>query len=355
MNAIAPSITNRISDPRHEARPQVRIVPNDPRDDSALGAEARLSVVAGFRDNFEASNDELVQLRRRFVLMRLTSQCIDELRGVETVRQLVELAPKMICRLGFDRAMVSKVAESTWTVERTHCDTDSVPVKTLTDEARRFPQRVDSSMLEAEMIRRRVPLLVEDAQHDPRVHRGLAVATGTRSYVAAPIMPAGKVIGFLHADRFNEGTDVDEFDREMLMYFAEQFGRLVERTILLERFEILRRTVEGMTSSLGAMAGAGCRNAVELPGREGPTRISTLNPAQFPSAPANQHPDSVLTRREVDVLELMATGYTNARIAAGLVISEGTVKSHVKHILRKLCASNRAEAVSRWLQRPAVS
>jgi DNA-binding NarL/FixJ family response regulator len=46
----------------------------------------------------------------------------------------------------------------------------------------------------------------------------------------------------------------------------------------------------------------------------------------------------------------MAEGDTNARIARRLVISEGTVKTHVKHILRKLGASNRAEAVSRWVQ-----
>ncbi|MBN9792197.1 hypothetical protein DMP17_26895 [Pseudonocardia sp. TMWB2A] len=60
--------------------------------------------------------------------------------------------------------------------------------------------------------------------------------------------------------------------------------------------------------------------------------------------------DPSLTRREVEVLRLMATGDTNARIASRLVISEGTVKSHVKHILRKLGAANRAEAVSHWLR-----
>jgi len=49
------------------------------------------------------------------------------------------------------------------------------------------------------------------------------------------------------------------------------------------------------------------------------------------------------------VLKLMAAGDTNARIASKLIISEGTVKSHVKHILRKLCAANRAEAVSIWV------
>jgi DNA-binding NarL/FixJ family response regulator len=60
--------------------------------------------------------------------------------------------------------------------------------------------------------------------------------------------------------------------------------------------------------------------------------------------------DSLLTRREREVLELMTSGATNTRIAEQLVLSEGTVKSHVKHILRKLHAGSRAEAVARYLR-----
>jgi RNA polymerase sigma factor (sigma-70 family) len=58
---------------------------------------------------------------------------------------------------------------------------------------------------------------------------------------------------------------------------------------------------------------------------------------------------TLLTAREREVLELMASGATNTQIAQELVVSEGTVKSHVKRILRKLRAANRAEAVSRYL------
>ena len=61
-------------------------------------------------------------------------------------------------------------------------------------------------------------------------------------------------------------------------------------------------------------------------------------------------PDSTpLTGREREVIQLVSTGATNQEIAGALVISESTVKSHVKHILRKLGAANRAEAVSRHL------
>jgi DNA-binding NarL/FixJ family response regulator len=54
-----------------------------------------------------------------------------------------------------------------------------------------------------------------------------------------------------------------------------------------------------------------------------------------------------LGRREFEVLRLMAQGATNDRVACTLGISPGTVKTHVKNILRKLDASNRAEAVCR--------
>jgi LuxR family maltose regulon positive regulatory protein len=54
-----------------------------------------------------------------------------------------------------------------------------------------------------------------------------------------------------------------------------------------------------------------------------------------------------LSARELDVLRLMAEGGSNQAIADALVISVGTVKSHVNRILGKLAAQNRTEAVAR--------
>ena len=53
-----------------------------------------------------------------------------------------------------------------------------------------------------------------------------------------------------------------------------------------------------------------------------------------------------LTRRESDLLDELLLGQSNRQIGRNLFISEDTVKSHVKAILRKLGARDRAHAVS---------
>ena len=63
-------------------------------------------------------------------------------------------------------------------------------------------------------------------------------------------------------------------------------------------------------------------------------------------APASMHRDvESLTAREADVLRWMARGLANQEIADKLFVSEATVKTHVTHILDKLHAENRVQAV----------
>jgi DNA-binding NarL/FixJ family response regulator len=67
--------------------------------------------------------------------------------------------------------------------------------------------------------------------------------------------------------------------------------------------------------------------------------------ATQPAAPASALPDG-LTPREAEVLALIAAGLSNPEIAGRLFISEGTVKSHINHLLPKIDARDRAQAVA---------
>ncbi len=60
---------------------------------------------------------------------------------------------------------------------------------------------------------------------------------------------------------------------------------------------------------------------------------------------AEHHDANTLSEREVEVLDLMAKGFSNKEIGRALWIGETTVKTHVSHILRKLDAADRTQAV----------
>lgn len=60
----------------------------------------------------------------------------------------------------------------------------------------------------------------------------------------------------------------------------------------------------------------------------------------------HQDEGEVLSAREIEVLTLLASGASNKAIAARLLLSENTIRSHVSHILQKLGAQSRGEAVA---------
>jgi LuxR family maltose regulon positive regulatory protein len=81
----------------------------------------------------------------------------------------------------------------------------------------------------------------------------------------------------------------------------------------------------------------------------------------FGAEPAAPHTTAVpglidpLTNRELEVLQMLAAGKSNQAIASQLVITLDTVKKHVSHLLGKLGAANRTEAVSRARELSLIS
>jgi DNA-binding NarL/FixJ family response regulator len=84
-------------------------------------------------------------------------------------------------------------------------------------------------------------------------------------------------------------------------------------------------------------------HSVYLAGRRAVTSVPTPQAVSLDDDPE-------LTRRELEILRLVAEGHSNAELARMLWVTEQTVKFHLSNIYRKLDVANRTEA-SRWAQR----
>ncbi|MDQ3874456.1 MAG: response regulator transcription factor [Actinomycetota bacterium] len=77
--------------------------------------------------------------------------------------------------------------------------------------------------------------------------------------------------------------------------------------------------------------------------------LAGMRPAASLEAAPSTTAGPDLTRREIEILQLVAEGHSNAQLARRLWVTEQTVKFHLSNIYRKLDVSNRTEA-SRWAQ-----
>ena len=200
-------------------------------------------------------------------------------------------------------------------------------------------------------------------------------------------LAAGDVEG---ATEIARGLPADPATTRLLLWIDLAVGRFGEATAALrgvqvgrpdgdtpgERLELalltLRLAVELGSPDIGALAddvltlaepdesilviaesGAGVLHAVCQASRHRPRsafvdRLVTTRPLPQPERAASPtFPTEALTDRELDVLRYMATSMSNQEIADALFVSVNTVKTHVKHVLRKTASSSRTGAVAR--------
>lgn len=294
------------------------------------------------------------QIRYRESVFQKVRDGLASLSNVDSPAKLVEQAASATCQIGFDRSIISRIEDSSWLPEKVHVERDNKWGDEILEIGRAQPQPLDGSVVETDMVRRRKAIVVDNVQQQDKVHKEIAEASLSRSYAAAPVMIRGDVVGFIHADCYYQQRDLNDTDLRILNMFAEGVGQALDRTLLLDRIEVIQseanRVVEALSS---ARYSTDWQGTGSMPSITAATASRPSQPRGYAPALTGQGTDA-LTRREIDVLRLMATGDTNTRIANRLLISEGTVKSHVAHILHKLGAANRAEAVSQWFrQEPA--
>ena len=275
---------------------------------------------------------------------------LSELRRVTDQDELLETVCEAAAgACGFDRVMLSRVDDGVWRPWRSYSRDIGPPERDFLAWMREVPEiQLSRMMLESELVRRREGAIVTDASSDPRVYRPLFEVAAQTSYVAAPIVTGDRVIGLLHGDI--DGGEVVDLDRDILWFFAIGFAQIFERAVLLSRLRDKRAEMMAATRSLEAILDDLTSSEVALATRQETSAVAVSRAVRPVVATRPPVLEGLLTSRELEVLALMATGATNDRIAQRLVIATGTVKSHVKQILRKLRVENRAEAISQYLR-----
>lgn len=264
-----------------------------------------------------------------------TTEALSRLRQVTNNTELAEQIPVELCRAGFGRVLFSLIQNNNWVVRSAHVTGDESLKSALLEAGRAHPRRLCQPLPESTMVRTKTAILVERPQSDPRVNIELVAVTKPNVYVAAPVYVWQTPFGLLHADAPGADGDVGPGDRDALGVFAEGLGAVMERNIVMERMLTMHRAATDHLALVDSFADFA------------DTDLSIPVPAPR-TEPVGADIAEQLTRRELQVLNLLAAGKTNAHIATRLFISEGTVKSHIRHIMAKLGAANRTEAVARY-------
>jgi DNA-binding CsgD family transcriptional regulator len=293
----------------------------------------------------ELTAAEVEERLERLAALEAVQAAADRLADAGPVSEIVDRGPGEAARaLGLDRVVLSRVDDGALVAEAVHVhDGDA---RALLDALRAAPVRLGYPLFEAEMLRRRRAVIVEAPASEDAGRHAFADVMGWAEHVAAPIVLEARVIGFFHGDRGAGGAPLRDAERDGLWRFALAFAQVFERAVLRRRLRIQRQELRQVAAWADARTSELSDGAIDLaadrdaPAGEEAVRAQDGDPALR----------DLLTRRELDVLEHMVRGETNADIARALVVSEGTVKFHVKNILRKLHASNRAEATSRYLR-----
>lgn len=297
---------------------------------------------------------ELVRRRfeRRFQALDRIHQALVRLREITSPSVMISRAPEELCAgSDFTRAVLSRIGDGCMIAESAYFTGDADGASQALEALRSLAPRLQHPMIETEVMRRRRATLVLEAQLHPRVHREMASLMGWESYAAAALVIQGEVVGLLHADCGPRGRQVDALDRDVLGTFAEGYAQVLESAVLRRTLRRERDQTRRFLDWLNARSGQLSDAALDLSAEEEAPAVAALaEPVLTEGRDDRAVFDGLLTRRELDVLRLMARGRTNSAVAAELVISEGTVKFHVNNILRKLHAGNRAEAASRYLR-----
>jgi DNA-binding CsgD family transcriptional regulator len=254
------------------------------------------------------------------------------LRIGEGAQALMDRAACVLCETcGFERAAIYRVDGGVFIIEAAYF-TDGTSAEEFLQTRRAAPPLADGAGQSAGLATAMRSVAVERIGGLPRLLPG---AQGLMAWLTGERTPV-RLLCAIHPRPAGPAPE----DLELLGAFAEGLALALERDRLHELLRDQRRRLLALADSTD-ISDSG--PAVHTDNSAPRTNGAVPTPVKLAALPAA----SPLTRREQEVFALLSQGATNGEIARRLVISEGTVKSHVKSILRKLGAANRTEAAFR--------
>jgi LuxR family transcriptional regulator, regulator of acetate metabolism len=302
---------------------------------------ARLDTATALRalEGLHAAELELVRRgsERRIQALDRVRDGIQRLGEVGAPEGFLErAADELGASSDFDRVIISELRDDALHPQAVWVRDEAEPGATAA-RLRALSVTLGYPLVEAEVAQRQVPAIVDVEAGARRTPAGLRDALGWRSYVVVALTLSGATAGMLHADA---DRPLDDVDLQVAALYADGLTRAFERAALHRTLQHHRQELRGAVSWMSERL---AHDAV-------PSRPADLAEAD---GDGELRPIGDLTAREGEVIGLLARGMTNMAIARALVISEGTVKYHVKNILRKLHATSRADAVAKYLRGPS--
>ncbi|HEX4110781.1 MAG TPA: response regulator transcription factor [Solirubrobacteraceae bacterium] len=245
---------------------------------------------------------------------------------------------------GFRRAVVLSIGDG----ELIAAESDALGDE-ASDQLRRRalaqPIPLTAGTVEAELVRR-------PERSAGRTRTGLASVVATAlaldHHSLGVVAPDSRALALLALDRPDPA--VDDLDHAAVDAFGAMLAVTLEHVVLRARVAELSHELRHLAGSAQALMAEVLEAPVSLPAgsrhRSAFLPVDAIHSGPLPQGQLRE----LLSEREMVISALLAEGRSNREIAEQLFLSPETVKTHVARLLRKLNASNRAEAVSRYLR-----
>ncbi|HEY5857782.1 MAG TPA: helix-turn-helix transcriptional regulator [Aldersonia sp.] len=293
---------------------------------------------------------EIEAIRRRRQAQRISDHR-SQFAGLRALLAHLRSAPRAerpyvvtegLCRdLGFQKSVYSPATKSGWspTTIAIHPDLGDA-FAPLRDAIVALSLPAGAAPREEEVVRRGRAIAVDPIDIYRDTYAPLVELSRPRGYLAVPVVCAGRVTALLHADHHDVELDSADMSRlqaaAAVVALAEEHDTL--RSAITTRNRRVAEEIRALQSILDELEQTQLSIAEALGGGSGTD--------DFTNVPAQTGHSATLTAREREDFEFVAHGATNADIAQALFVSEGTVKSHIRRVYRKLGVSTRAEAAA---------